>query len=166
MPLRSLLNHTSGLYDFARGAGGTRPVTPVQAIRIALTHLPADRGRYAYSNTGHVLLVLLCLVVTQVTGRACATEAERRILDPLGPNGTSFPGSRPSLPPHGRAHGTDGSDVTDLGPRVPGAAGEPVTTLADLNRFCSALPSGELLPPTGRGKCSTPAPHTARTAWG
>ncbi|MFJ4689829.1 serine hydrolase domain-containing protein [Streptomyces sp. NPDC088766] len=148
LTLRSLLNHTSGLYDFARDTGGTRPVTPVQAVRIALTHPPADRGRYAYSNTDYVLLGL---VVTRVTGRSYATEAERRILDPLGLDGTSFPGSRTFLPsPHGRAYGTDGSDVTDLDPRVAGAAGELVTTLADLNRFYSALLSGELLPPRWR----------------
>ncbi|MGV9554090.1 serine hydrolase domain-containing protein [Streptomyces sp. NPDC003401] len=145
LPLRSLLNHTSGLYDFARDTGGTRPVTPLQAIRIALTHPPADRGRYAYSNTDYVLLGL---VVAQVTGRPYAAEAERRILGPLGLSGTSFPGSRTSLPlPHGRAYDTDGSDVTDLDPRVAGAAGELVTTLTDLNRFYSALLGGELLSP-------------------
>ncbi|MFD5253530.1 serine hydrolase domain-containing protein [Streptomyces bobili] len=144
LTLRSLLTHTSGLYDFARETGGVRPVTPLQAVRLALTHPPADRGRYAYSNTNYVLLGL---VVEQVTGRSYATEAERRILDPLALNGTSFPGSRTSLPsPHGRAHGPDGTDVTELDPRVAGAAGELVTTLADLNRFYSALLSGELLP--------------------
>ncbi|MFE7648313.1 serine hydrolase domain-containing protein [Streptomyces phaeoluteigriseus] len=144
LTLRSLLTHTSGLYDYARDTGGIRPVTPLQAIRIALTHPPADRGRYAYSNTNYVLLGL---VVEQVTGRPYSTEAERRILDPLGLNGTSFPGSRTSLPsPHGRAYDTDGTDVTELDPRVAGAAGELVTTLADLNRFYSALLSGELLP--------------------
>ncbi|OQD52624.1 serine hydrolase [Streptomyces phaeoluteigriseus] len=144
LTLRSLLTHTSGLYDFARDTGGIRPVTPVQAIRIALTHPPADRGRYAYSNTNYVLLGL---VVEQVTGRPYSTEAEHRILDPLGLNGTSFPGSRTSLPsPHGRAYETDGTDVTELDPRVAGAAGELVTTLTDLNRFYSALLSGELLP--------------------
>ncbi|MFD5267121.1 serine hydrolase domain-containing protein [Streptomyces sp. NPDC058335] len=144
LTVRSLLTHTSGLYDFARDTGGTRPVTPLQAIRLALTHPPADRGRYAYSNTNYVLLGL---VVEQATGRSYATEAERRILDPLGLDGTSFPGSRTSLPsPHGRAYGTDGTDVTELDPRVAGAAGELVTTLADLNRFYSALLSGELLP--------------------
>ncbi|MFE9772483.1 serine hydrolase domain-containing protein [Streptomyces sp. NPDC005931] len=145
LTLRSLLTHTSGLYDFAAETGGTVPLTARQAVRIAVTHPPADPGRFSYSNTNYVLLGL---VVEQVTGRPYATEAERRIVAPLRLTGTSFPGSRTSLPsPHGRAYAADGTDVTDLDPRVAGAAGELVTTLADLNRFYAALLGGELLPP-------------------
>jgi D-alanyl-D-alanine carboxypeptidase len=114
-------------------------------VRIAFTHPPAAPGQYSYSNTNYVLLGL---VVEQVTGRSYAAEAERRIIAPLGLTGTSFPGSRTSLPaPHGRAFASDGADVTDLDPRVAGAAGELVTTLADLDRFYAALLSGRLLPP-------------------
>ena len=145
LTLRSLLTHTSGLYDFTAVTGGTVPVSPTEAVRIAITHPPADRGRFSYSNTNYVLLGL---VIRQVTGDSYATEAERRIIAPLRLTGTSFPGSRTTLPsPHGRAYATDGSDVTDLDPRVAGAAGELVTTLDDLDRFYSALLSGQLLPP-------------------
>ena len=144
LTLRALLTHTSGLYDYTRDTAGTVPVTPVQAVRIALTHPPADRGRFAYSNTNYVLLGM---VVQQVTGRSYAAEAERRIIAPLGLTGTSFPGSRTTLPsPHGRAYAADGTDVSELDPRVAGAAGELVTTLADLNRFYAALLGGGLLP--------------------
>ncbi|MFE0451349.1 serine hydrolase domain-containing protein [Streptomyces sp. NPDC058914] len=143
LTLRSLLTHTSGLYDYTRDTRGLVPVTAVEAVRIAFTHPPADRGRFAYSNTNYVLLGL---VVEQVTGRSYASEAERRIIAPLGLASTSFPGSRTSLPsPHGRAYDTDGTDVTALDPRTAGAAGELVTTLADLDRFYAALLSGELL---------------------
>ncbi|MEU5662814.1 serine hydrolase domain-containing protein [Streptomyces longwoodensis] len=145
LTLRSLLTHTSGLYDYTRDTNGTRPVTARQAVRLALTHPPADRGRFAYSNTNYVLLGL---VVEQVTGRSYAAEAERRLLIPLGLTGTSFPGSRRTLPPpHGRAFAADGSDVTELDPRTAGAAGSLVTTLADLDRFYAALLGGRLLPP-------------------
>lgn len=145
LTLRSLLTHTSGLYDFAAASGGTVPLTPLQAVRMALTHPPAHPGSYAYSNTNYVLLGL---VIKQVTGRSYAAEAERRIIAPLGLTGTSFPGSRTSLPsPHGRAYAADGTDVTALDPRVAGAAGELVTTLADLDRFYAALLDGRLLPP-------------------
>ncbi|MFG2944926.1 serine hydrolase domain-containing protein [Streptomyces adustus] len=144
LTLRSLLTHTSGLYDFTRDTGGTLPLTATRAVRIALTHPPADRGRFAYSNTNYVVLGM---VVEQVTGHSYATETTRRIIAPLGLTGTSFPGSRTSLPsPHGRAYAADGSDVTALDPRVAGAAGELVTTLADLDRFYAALLGGELLP--------------------
>ncbi|MFD3834969.1 serine hydrolase domain-containing protein [Streptomyces sp. NPDC058642] len=143
--LRALLTHTSGLNDFTTDTEGVVPLTPLQAVRIALIHPPAEPGRYSYSNTNYVLLGM---VIAQVTGHSYATEAERRIIAPLGLANTSFPGSRTSLPtPHGRAYDTDGSDVTDLDPRVAGAAGELVTTLADLDRFYAALLGGELLPP-------------------
>ncbi|MFF5482586.1 serine hydrolase domain-containing protein [Streptomyces sp. NPDC012935] len=145
LTLRSLLTHTSGLYDFTAASGGTAPVTPLQAVRIALTHPPARPGGYSYSNTNYVLLGL---VIKQVTGRSYAAETERRVIAPLGLTGTSFPGSRISLPaPHGRAYATDGTDVTALDPRVAGAAGELVTTLTDLDRFYAALLDGRLLPP-------------------
>ncbi|MFF1291979.1 MULTISPECIES: serine hydrolase domain-containing protein [unclassified Streptomyces] len=143
--LRALLTHTSGLNDFTADTEGRVPLTPLQAVRIALIHPPAAPGRYSYSNTNYVLLGM---VIAQVTGHSYATEAERRIIAPLGLANTSFPGSRTSLPtPHGRAYDTDGSDVADLDPRVAGAAGELVTTLADLDRFYAALLGGELLPP-------------------
>ncbi|MFC8424843.1 serine hydrolase domain-containing protein [Streptomyces sp. NPDC057236] len=145
LTLRSLLTHTSGLYDFSADTRGTVPVTPLQAVRIALTHPPAHSGRFSYSNTNYVLLGL---VVERVTGHSYAAEAEHRIIAPLRLTGTSFPGSLTSLPsPHGRSYAADGTDVTRLDPRVAGAAGELVTTLADLDRFYAALLGGELLPP-------------------
>lgn len=145
LTLRALLTHTSGLHDFTSDTGGLVPLTPLQAVRLALTHPPADRGRFSYSNTNYVLLGM---VIRAVTGDSYATEAERRIIAPLGLTGTSFPGSRTSLPsPHGRAYTADGTDVTSLDPRVAGAAGELVTTLTDLDRFYAALLGGELLPP-------------------
>lgn len=145
LTLRALLTHTSGLYDFTADTGGLVPLTPAQAVRIALTHPPADPGRYSYSNTDYVVLGM---VIQRVTGASYATEAERRIIAPLRLTGTSFPGSRTSLPsPHGRAYAGDGRDVTALDPRVAGAAGELVTTLADLDRFYAALLGGRLLSP-------------------
>ncbi|MEU6063058.1 MULTISPECIES: serine hydrolase domain-containing protein [Streptomyces] len=143
--LRALLTHTSGLADFTAVTRGTVPLTPLQAVTIALALPPARPGRFSYSSTNYVLLGM---VVRQVTGHSYALEAERRIIAPLGLAGTSFPGSRTTLPsPHGRAYSANGSDVTDLDPRVAGAAGELVTTLDDLDRFYAALLDGELLPP-------------------
>ncbi|WP_225836051.1 serine hydrolase [Streptomyces sp. NK08204] len=143
--LRALLTHTSGLPDFVQTTRGTVPLTPLQAVRIALALPPARAGRFSYSSTNYVLLGQ---VIRQVTGRSYADEARRRIITPLRLTGTSFPGARTTLPsPHGRAFAADGSDVTRLDPRVAGAAGELVTTLADLDRFYAALLGGRLLPP-------------------
>ncbi|MFI8350915.1 serine hydrolase domain-containing protein [Streptomyces sp. NPDC085596] len=142
--LRDLLTHTSGIADFADATHGDVPLTPLQAVRLALA-LPSGRqGRHSYASTNYVLLGM---VIRQVTGRPYAAEAQRRIIAPLGLTGTSFPGSRRSLPPpHGRAYAPDGSDVTELDPRVAGAAGELVSTLDDLDRFYAALLGGALLP--------------------
>ncbi|MEU6575055.1 serine hydrolase domain-containing protein [Streptomyces sp. NPDC046805] len=143
--LRALLTHTSGLADFTTVTRGIVPLSPRQAVRIALTLPSARPGRFSYSNTNYVLLGM---VIRQVTGRSYATEARRRIITPLHLTGTTFPGTRATLPaPHGRAYTPDGSDVTRLDPRVAGAAGELVTTLADLDRFYAALLRGKLLPP-------------------
>nr|WP_229879598.1 serine hydrolase domain-containing protein [Streptomyces echinoruber] len=158
--LRALLTHTSGLADFTELTGGRVALTPQQAVRLAL-RLPSGRpGRYAYSNTDYVLLGM---VVRQVTGHSYAAEVRRRVITPLRLTGTSFPGTRRSLPPpHGRGYAADGSDVTDLDPRVAGAAGEMVTTLTDLDRFYAALLGGRLLPPRRlREMLDTRAAHGA-----
>lgn len=144
LTLRALLTHTSGLADYTAGTKGLIPVTPLEAVRTALA-LPATApGRWSYSNTNYVVLGM---VIKQVTGNAYATEATRRIITPLGLSGTSFPGARTTLPsPHGRAYTSEGEDVTALNPRVAGAAGELISTLADLDRFYAALLGGRLLP--------------------
>ncbi|KNB50190.1 serine hydrolase domain-containing protein [Streptomyces caatingaensis] len=156
--VRQLLTHTSGLFSYTDRTllgGGLlarrfTSYSPATLARSALAHAPyAPPGaRYHYSNTDYVLLGM---VIRQVTGHSYATEARRRVLAPLHLTGTSFPGTRASLPrPHGRAYttGPDGGllDVTDLNPSVAGAAGEMVTTLPDLGRFLGALLGGALLP--------------------
>ncbi|MFG2816531.1 serine hydrolase domain-containing protein [Streptomyces sp. NPDC048410] len=107
--LRDLLTHTSGIADFTDATHGLVPLTPLQAVRLALT-LPSGRaGHHAYSSTNYVLLGM---VIRQVTGRSYAAETQRKIIAPLSLTGTSFPGSRRSLPsPHGRAYTADGSRV-------------------------------------------------------
>ncbi|ADI09397.1 beta-lactamase [Streptomyces bingchenggensis BCW-1] len=168
--LRQLLTHTSGLFDFAgdqrvarrlAGPPGASPLTPRQLVRIAVGHRPqfAPGARWHYSNTNYVLLGL---VVERVTGRPYAAETERRVLTPLALRGTSFPGTRTTLPtPHGRAYAAQNGarhrrtprdrtiprDVTDLDPSPASAAGEAISTLDDLARFYAALLRGEVLGP-------------------
>ncbi|MEV6756048.1 serine hydrolase domain-containing protein [Streptomyces sp. NPDC051214] len=142
--LRALLTHTSGLADHTTGPRGLVPLTPTQAVRTALALPATTPGRWSYSNTNYVLLGM---VIKQVTGRSYAAETARRIITPLRLSGTSFPGTRTTLPPpHGRAYTTGGRDVTALNPAVAGAAGELISTLADLDRFYAALLTGRLLP--------------------
>ncbi|WP_234426593.1 serine hydrolase domain-containing protein [Streptomyces niger] len=161
--VRELLDHTSGLYNYTadpelsrelHGAGFTAhrydTYTPDELLRTALGH-PAENApgdRYVYSNTNYLVLGQ---IIEAVTGHGYATEAEHRIITPLGLSGTSFPGTDPRLPrPYGRGYsqvGEERVDSTALDPSRAGAAGELVTTLGDLNRFFGALLGGRLLPP-------------------
>ncbi|MEV5443852.1 serine hydrolase [Streptomyces sp. NPDC052644] len=143
---RRLLTHTSGLPDLTRPSS---PAVPPEGLRAALGSRTAKPpGAFAYANTNYVVLGR---IVEHVTGRSYASEVRRRVIVPLGLDGTSFPGARTDLPaPHGRGYDSAGRDVTDLDPRVAGAAGELVSTLADLNRFYSALLDGRLLAPPQR----------------
>ncbi|HEY9439191.1 MAG TPA: serine hydrolase domain-containing protein [Streptomyces sp.] len=160
--LRALLTHTSGLSDYtdalpsgdpARtgGAGpSAQPLTAEEAVLTATARPPVSAsGDYAYSNTNYALLGL---IIRRVTGHSYAAEIRRRILIPLRLHGTSLPGARTDLPsPHSTGYhrsADDGSlrDVTAIDPRAAGAAGELISTLADLNRFYAALLGGRLLP--------------------
>ncbi|MFF1716236.1 serine hydrolase domain-containing protein [Streptomyces sp. NPDC058268] len=144
LTLRALLTHTSGLADYTSATKGLVPLTPSEAVRTALTLPTTAPGRWSYSNTNYVVLGM---VIKQVTGRSYAAETARRIITPLRLSGTSFPGTRSTLPsPHGRAYTHQGRDVTALNPGVAGAAGELISTLTDLDRYYAALLAGRLLP--------------------
>ncbi|WP_381834405.1 serine hydrolase domain-containing protein [Streptomyces monticola] len=154
LTLRQLLTHTSGLFSYTDALGThtttfDRAYTPASLLRTALAHRPlfAPGTDWSYSNTNYTVLGM---VIEKVTGRSYAEEAQRRILTPLRLTGTSFPGDSSRLPaPHGRAYsGTPASpkDVTAIEPSGAGAAGEVISTLDDLDRFYSALLTGELLP--------------------
>lgn len=167
--VRQLLTHTSGLYDYTRDPGLVRRLfgagfaahrydshTPRELVRTALAHPPVFRppgSGWQYSNTDYTVLGM---VVEEVTGRGYAAEVRQRIIEPLGLAGTSFPGTRPTLPdPHGRGYASAAAgdpardarrDVTEFDPSSAGAAGELVSTLDDLTRFYGALLGGALVP--------------------
>jgi D-alanyl-D-alanine carboxypeptidase len=156
--VRMLLNHTSGIADHsgvlfgdleAAAALRFRIFTPQELIAIALSQPPTDRPgeRWSYSSTNYIILGLL---IEKVTGRPYAQEISRRILHPLRLQHTSFPGTNPYLRgPHLTAYlvWTDGSlrDVTVFSQTTGWAAGEMISTAADVNRFFRALLTGRLL---------------------
>lgn len=158
-----LLSHTSGLFDYAEDQqavplSGTRfltetrfrTFTPHQLVRIATRHEPyfAPGTGFHYSNTGYVLAGL---IIEKVTGRSFRAEVEHRILRPLGLRDTSLPGTSTLVRgphPHGYLRVDDRLvDVTVLNPSWASAAGEMISTPADLNRFLAALLGGRLLRP-------------------
>ncbi|MCP9623527.1 beta-lactamase family protein [Nocardia otitidiscaviarum] len=159
--VRQLLNHTSGLYDYMkepgmstnrwRGDDRFRGYRPEQLLDTAFRHEPyfAPGTDFRYSNTNYIVLGKL---VEQVTGNAYGQEIDRRILRPLGLAHTLVPGQDASVPePAVRARRTldDGTtvDVTEMNPSLDWAAGEMLSTTADLDTFLNALLSGGLTSP-------------------
>ncbi|MEV0375651.1 serine hydrolase domain-containing protein, partial [Streptomyces sp. NPDC050636] len=165
--IRQLLNHTSGIHDmvstpewrdYMNGPGflahryETR--TPQQIIDMGLKYKPDfEPGKgWNYSNTN---FVLAGLVITKVTGKSYAQEAEQRIIKALGLTETHFPGTDPKMPaPHAIGYsklyaenpGPEIYDATEYNPAWSGATGEVISTTGDLNRFYQALLQGKLLP--------------------
>ncbi|NUT45940.1 MAG: beta-lactamase family protein [Saccharothrix sp.] len=155
--VRQVLNHTSGLYDYAHEAGYStnrwrgddrfRTYRPRELLDVAFAR-PSyfDPGKgWHYSNTNYIVAGML---IEHVTGRAYGDEVRSRILRPLGLARTSVPGRWPGLPlPHARGYTeVDGQlvDATLMNPSLDWAAGEMISTAGDLNRFFDALLGGRL----------------------
>ncbi|PNE33116.1 peptidase [Streptomyces eurocidicus] len=174
--LRQLLGHTSGIFEYAHdpavhGRGEEylehRYDTwePRQLVAVAMKHAPyfAPGTGWRYANTNYVLAAM---VVERATGHPYGTEARRRIVEPLGLRSTVLPGTDSGLPaPAGRAYTAfpedpGPTDVTEIDPSLFWAAGDLVTSAADLDRFYSALLRGGLLPPAQLREMTTVRPLT------
>ncbi|GIH61241.1 serine hydrolase domain-containing protein [Microbispora siamensis] len=160
--VRNLLQHTSGIPEYATGLFDEdgvlkdryRTWTARELVERAEEHpheFPAGT-RFGYSNTNYIVLGML---IERVTGRPYASEIRERILRPLGLGHTLLPGTSPEVPgahPHAYVRVVEGGevvpvDVTRFNATVAGAAGSIISTTADLNRFYRALLGGELLGP-------------------
>ncbi|MEV4220439.1 serine hydrolase domain-containing protein [Nonomuraea sp. NPDC049725] len=155
-----MLNHTGGLATYDQAAEfddpeqySKRTYTPQQLIDEAERLPRPERGRFAYSNTGYILLGLL---VEKVTGHELSAELDRRIFRPArmtrsylptrwdgirGPHATGYhlpTGADPSRPGSLRP-------ITRLNPSFAWAAYGVVSDARDLNRFYQALFGGRLL---------------------
>ncbi|MFD3541599.1 serine hydrolase domain-containing protein [Streptomyces sp. NPDC058662] len=158
--VRHLLQHTSGLpnyTDYIKDAvlGETRHTyyQPRTLLDVALGHKStfAPGTGWAYSNTNYVLAGLL---IEKVTGRPLAEQITERVIKRAGLRHTYFPdvGERGIRGPHPEGYfapapGAPLENITELDPSWGWAAGQLVSTPADLNRFYSALLGGKLLNP-------------------
>ncbi|MFF5448741.1 serine hydrolase domain-containing protein [Streptomyces sp. NPDC012888] len=159
--VRQLLQHTSGLPDYARHLPGVLAeekfrkhrfdhYAPAELVALALRNRPLFEpgGGFAYSNTGYALAGM---VIERVTGRHWSDEVHDRILGPLRLHHTFSPGADPGLPqPHATAYhqfeaGGRLVDATEVDMSWGGPAGDLVTTADDLARFWQGLLGGELL---------------------
>jgi D-alanyl-D-alanine carboxypeptidase len=167
--VRMLLNHTSGIGDFAtaifRGVPDierlrTVTFTPRELAQIGLALPPtnAPGAAWSYSNTNYILAGL---IIERVTGKDAATEIARRIIRPLGLAHTYFPGTDPVIRgPHSAAYvgslGAEDFNVYNMS--WAWMAGALVSTTADLDRFFRALLGGRLLRPAQQAQMQTTVP--------
>ncbi|MEW1928395.1 serine hydrolase domain-containing protein [Streptomyces sp. NPDC088360] len=150
--VRHLLQQTSGLPNYSNYLGEeVRYFAPRELLDIALRHEAGfDPGeKWQYSNTNYVLAGL---IVEEVTRHSLAEEMDRRIIKRIGLRHTYFPapGDATIRGPHPHGYYRDSADaplqdITEIDPSWGWAAGQLVSTNSDLNRFFSALLSGDLL---------------------
>lgn len=172
--VRQLLNHTSGLQNFAEIDALFEPYREDRGHRSELTPhdvvglIEKTPRRFApgkgwfYTGSNYVVLGLL---VEETTDATLADELRRRIIDPLGLADTDLPDAFPT--PAGLARGylpaenpllpdpgPDPIDVTDVDIFSWGGGGM-VSTARDVARFLRAMLGGELLPPAMRAELVT-----------
>ncbi|MBX7466647.1 beta-lactamase family protein [Streptomyces sp. MAG02] len=173
--VRDLLQHTSGLSDYVYDvfpepsaqtyfANRWRSYRPEELVALAMRHqsdFPAGT-RWAYSNTNYVLAGM---IIEKITGRTWEQQVHDRILSPLRLQDTDTPGTKPMLPqPHTANYqqfAKDGPMVDTTIPYRPfdsGADGSMTGTARDLNRFFTALASGQLLKPAQLAAMRTTVP--------
>ncbi|MFH8803702.1 serine hydrolase domain-containing protein [Streptomyces sp. NPDC017936] len=160
--VRQLLNHTSGI-PAGDGLGTTfeevyahryDTLTPQEVVASAAAKGPEFRpGREQhYLNINYTILGLL---IEEVTGRTYASAATELVLAPAGMRDTYFPGADPRiLGPHNRGYQAvekaDGTtefvDVTEWNQADRFAAGDMISTTADLERLLTSLFRGRIVP--------------------
>ncbi|MFC5953610.1 serine hydrolase domain-containing protein [Streptomyces pratens] len=127
-----------------------RTLSPQRVVAMAVAKGPAfDPGeRQQYQNIDYTVLGLL---IEKVTGDRYEHQADVRIFCPLGMRHTDFPaGADPRIHgPHHRAYTDIGgrtTDVTEWNMSDRWAAGNMISTTADLERFLVALFRGQVVP--------------------
>ncbi|MCX5176511.1 serine hydrolase domain-containing protein [Streptomyces virginiae] len=161
--VRQLLNHTSGI-PAADGPGDSFEAQWEHRFDVTDPHdqiadALAKEREFAPGTAQHYLNInytVLGVLVEKVTGTSYEEAVGRRILRPLGLRQTSFPSRTQTRihGPHNRGYQAiaraDGSrelrDVTEWNSSDRWAAGDIISTTADLERFTKALFSGRVVP--------------------
>lgn len=157
--VRQLLNHTSGIPSVDAGNGDTLEDwyahrfdlhDATDTVREATSHEPdfAPGTQQHYANIGYTVAGLL---IEKVTGDTYASQVSHRVLEPLHLKDSYFPGTDPTIRgPHNHGYqlfdpSGELRDVTVWGATDAWAAGDLISTTADLERFTQALFSGQVV---------------------
>jgi CubicO group peptidase (beta-lactamase class C family) len=153
--VRSLLNHTSGLYDFLEDRNyvvrayqdPSYIFAPAELVGYAARFPPLfpalNPNSWDYSSTN---FVILGMIIEQVTGTSMDSALRSRIFEPLGLESTFFvPYETPDV---SQARGySGGTDQTNVAMSFGFATANIVATASDIQRFIDGLVQGELLEP-------------------
>jgi len=179
--VRALMNHTSGLYDYADVPFSVqvlrdplRTWRPLQLVQRAVAQPPlfSPGTRHSYSNTNYILLGKIIAAVNDVPGplqmASPAFEVYRRIIGPLRLWKTSFPLTDPDIHgPHAHGYVIDAPpdlglpailDTTKNNPSWAWTAGAIISTLGDVADFHRALFTAQLLRPEQQRELQTTVP--------
>ncbi|WP_261989162.1 serine hydrolase domain-containing protein [Streptomyces sp. uw30] len=158
--VRQLLNFTSGLRPGASLGETTEEMyprrfetlTPAEVVAGSVAKGPdPEYGPGERQVYGNIHYTVLAMLIERVTGDSYAHQAAVRIFRPLGMRHTSFPaGPDPRIHgPHNRGfEWIDGElvDVTDWNMSDRWAAGDMISTTADLERLLVGVFSGRVVP--------------------
>jgi CubicO group peptidase (beta-lactamase class C family) len=148
--IRELLMHTSGVPNylddaFAAGSVETQATPRALIETVAKRPLEFSPGtRYAYSNTGYVLLGL---VVEALAGVPLAEYERAHIFEPARMHETDVGAVGPGVPPATGYQDQDGAPAQRFDASWLYADGDAVSTAGDVARFDIALMDGTLLGP-------------------
>jgi D-alanyl-D-alanine carboxypeptidase len=153
--VRSLLQHTTGLYDYLEdkhflSKGFQAPAyawPPAELVAYAAGRpslfQPNAKGAWDYSSTNYVILGM---IVEQVTGDTLAHQMRQRIFAPLGLEHTFFPPDDTVKGAAARGY-RQLVDQTNISLSFAFATANIVSTVDDVRRFGDALFGGKLLKP-------------------
>lgn len=153
--VRSLLQHTSGIADYAtpdvifNPQYQWFPPKPAELIGLGLRHgsQSTPGTTMAYSNTGYVILGEL---IEKVTGQRIGDVIDERIVGPLGLDETTYAYAGQKQIPGPHFSGYIGVppllfETSGHEPGLFGAAGALLSSSSDMTVFVDALVGGDLL---------------------
>ncbi|MEW2401685.1 serine hydrolase domain-containing protein [Streptomyces sp. NPDC046862] len=175
--VRMLLNHTSGIGDYIRGAFPSldqnstasldeerfRSIAPGELVRLGLAAPATGRPgeRWSYSNTNYVIAGLL---LQKVTGQDAGTYITRNVIDRAGLRHTTYPRTPYIKGPHSKMYESfyglidPPRDYSVYDMSWASTAGAIVSTTDDLNRFYRTLLGGGLIGRAALAEMQTTVP--------
>lgn len=147
--VRHLLNHTSGIKSYTSQPGfmdkRTREkLSPAEVVKLT-QDLPlefAPGEKYAYNNTGYVLLGY---IIEKLTGESYADHVRKTLFEPLAMKDSGYDSDETIIPRRAAGYTARGTNARFIDMSLPHAAGSLYSTVGDLLKWNLALHGGKLV---------------------